>query len=506
MISRRALCLWTLAAASSPAWGQLSKESGRCTEDAIAEQQTLAKDDKADDDLKFNLQEALYTDALKVSAMLKDPKHSTHPPAYLRNCLDRKKKLMALNLDRSSPMLKASFRMLVLLGQIEEFTGRKEQALLRYRAALAREKLHFPTLRRAYDLWTAKQLEDFIQADIRQLDNKKLNEFIEQSNDFAGPILSAPDAPKELKISVLEVRAGLLQQFQREPEAMKDYARVLDVDPNHKRSLRRLAEFERTRNRPAEMRKYLERLAPLDRKDLAVQLNLLALEYRDEDAQALLTSSQAIEKVHPGNAEVRAYRGYALYKMGRGTEGEKLVREALKKDPKNKVARSALSSLHRDRAEKLKEAGQPGGALAEFAEALKLNPDDLKLRERMALFIYDFRKGESFQPADVTMKDLDRALDLLDPIVKQDYVNQGTIQVYVASAARSSSPRRGSPLCERYERDYGSAPDVEFVLDCVSCHRDASKDAKARSLLEASLKMPKYKAGNDRLFDALKKL
>jgi hypothetical protein len=123
----------------------------------------------------------------------------------------------------------------------------------------------------------------------------------------------------------------------------------------------------------------------------------------------------------------------------------------------------------------------------------------------MALLIYDYRKSENFQPIEASKKDLDHTLDLLDPLLKQPYVSQGTLQVYVAAAARSSKPHRGSAACDRYERDYGSLPDVDFVLDCASSHRDAGKDIKARTLLENALKFPRYKAGSERLFDALKR-
>lgn len=482
------------------AHAQGTQDSYHCAEDAFAEQQAIAKDETASDDVKFKLQETLLGDALKIKSAT-----TNDPPAYLRTCLDRKHKLMSLNIQRSSPALRDSFRMQALLGQIEDLNGRNEEALRHYRLALAKSPHHYPTLRRAYDAWTKKQMEDFIQADIRQLDAKRLNTFIEQSNDFAKPILAAADAPRELKISVLETRARLLSLFKRESEAMLDYQRVLEVDPNHVKSLRTLAEFERSRNRPAELRKYLEKLAPLVRNDLETQLNLLALEFRDEDAQAMLSTAMAAERAHPNQNDVQAYRGYALSKTGRAPEGEKLIAEVLKREPKNKVARATMAGFRSARAQKLKEDGQPGGALAEYTEALKLNPDDLKLRERMALFLYDFHKAENFQPAEASKKDLDRALDLLDPVLKQDYVNQGTLQVYVASAARCSTPKRGAPVCDRYEKDYGSAPDTDFVLDCAGCYRAAGNIARARALLESSMKLPKYQSGSGRLMQELRK-
>jgi protein O-GlcNAc transferase len=171
--------------------------------------------------------------------------------------------------------------------------------------------------------------------------------------------------------------AVLLHNQGKLDEAERHYRAVLELQPDHLGTLRRLAFILIQDRRFAEAAQIYERVVAIDPGDALARANfgqLLLSVGRPERALAQLEASIALK---PESAETHTNLGNALARLNRPEEALASYRRALELNPH-------LPEPHNNAGNVLSSLGRVEEAVTHFERALALNPDFFTARENLA--------------------------------------------------------------------------------------------------------------------------
>lgn len=454
------------------------------------------------DDIRMHEMNRIYGE---IGALQQEMRTNREVPAgFFKNCLARKHESFNNHLRLCTNSAAAKFDFHMIVARYFELQGRTKDALDHFARASEIDPKDYTAPYKAY----AKFMElknaqfDIAEKTPGSITDREINEVFTKGNAWLAKIADNPKAPPELKTEVYEIRARGLEAVGRKAEAMSDWKHMLEVDPNNVGALRKVAQFELARGRRAEARKYLEKLAPLAAGNAALQKELIEVQLEAEDfAAALKTAERASSKLE--DVELKAYKARALAGLERLDEATPLSKSLMKTYSKNKAVRQTQAFIHVQYGEKWMKEDMPGKALAEFNSALNLDPDNKKLRKRMATLIFEQREAAGMKPGEATRKDLDQTVKLLRPLLNDTFVEQRTVEVFIHASAHSSEAKAGVPGCSRYKDDFGSFPVIALVLECASIYREAGDKESARKILEEALEDSRFKGTTSQIASAL---
>lgn len=472
-----------------------------CDSEKIRKELNAAKDPLSDE-IRFREMDRI----VQEMTLLKNQTASSEAPSgFIRNCFQRKNEAMVAHIGYASGSTQAKFDFHFIVGQYFSVTGHAKDAFDHFSRAAQIKPEDYSSQVKSYELWSRMFSEklDVMLRSKQNISQKELDEMLSEMNRILGPLLQNPKAPVPYKVAVYAQRAEYMKILNRAPEAVADWKNILSISPSDPKALEELANFELGRNRRADARKYLEKLAPLKPTNAAVQKQLIELQLDSESyGEALTTASQAAKKI-PGDLEIRALLAQALAENGRLADAEALHKKTAAAAPKNALVRRASATLHTLKADGWLNEKLPGKALAEYQAALALNPADRKLRMKMATLLFKQRQAANFQPAQASRQDMDQARKLMDPVVDEKFVEPATLEMYVNVSAHSSDLAAGAKACDRYKADFGSFGTVGLVIDCAGAYKAASKPETARRTLEDALADPRFKGTTSRIAGAL---
>ncbi|MBS1983824.1 MAG: hypothetical protein JST16_06605 [Bdellovibrionales bacterium] len=432
----------------------------------------------------------------EISMLKKEERtNSEIPGGYIRNCMEKKEQMLLQHVSNCSSSCAAKYEYNFVLGQYFELQGLNKKAYDRYMDAARINPRDYAAPYQAFKVWEKLQSErmDIAAKGEKGLTQKDAEEVLSEITRLLQPIMQSPTAPNALRVEAYRTRAELMFRVGRLGEAMSDWRQVLTLDPKNIYALSSLASFEKQRGRKAEARQYLESLAPLSPDNFKVQQSLIELQLDAEDYTAALRTSEAVSPKFKTNPELSAMRAQALAGEGRVAEATPLAMKAYQENSKSPVIKAALAFIHLINGEKWADDKLFGKALAEYEAALALNPENQRLRKKMATLLFEQRQATNFEPREPTRKDMDRAVQLLEPLMKKDFVEQRIVEIMISAAAKSNRPALGAPSCARYQADFGSMPHVGLVVDCAKDFKAAGEHEKARKILEDALTDPRFK-------------
>jgi len=223
----------------------------------------------------------------------------------------------------------------------------------------------------------------------------------------------------------------ILGQFyftqKRLPEAEAELRLALQLDPKFAPALAAMADLQLARNNRQEAAKSYQQLAALPGYQAAYGLYL----FRSGNPDAALREFERAARENPDDQQLRTYLVAVYHAMKRTADLDRVLAEALKKNPKDSVAleqraevfleRANYSAaeadinaaarfipsapeLHYLRAQIYRLRGSPRSYRQELAETLRLAPAALPVRIELASVMIDDRDGKA-------------ALDVLDAAV-----------------------------------------------------------------------------------------
>lgn len=183
--------------------------------------------------------------------------------------------------------------------------------------------------------------------------------------------------PADLRVLTRFNFARTLQSAGRVDEAMTEYRRVLELDPNHAGSHTNLGVLAAERGERSLALRHFQSAAASAPGAARGHVNLgveLMAQQRPEEAIASFRRAVALD---PLDAGARFNLGTALAAAGRSEEAIAHLEEVVRLEPGNALARNNLGIL-------LATSGRAAEAIPHFAAALRLAPDFRDAAENLA--------------------------------------------------------------------------------------------------------------------------
>jgi tetratricopeptide (TPR) repeat protein len=461
----------------------------RC--DKAYEEAQSAKAEVISDGLIVDSLENLLVDIESLHSEFKKPKHLSNDE--LVRCLGVKVKTFANLKKKVSTKELGTFRYNMVVGKAWLITKENSEALACFNRALETTPApgDFDALNLSFEAWSRIQKEKFSDKNLSKVGVETFENFRQVSESYLARLLGHPRTPKTLKIQLLNDHIHFFERSGRGAETIVDNKRILEIDPGNIAALDRIAKYEIARGRQKEAKAALEKRVDLRPKSAQAYLSLIEILLDEEDyPKALFISTQAA-KTFPKVADLLALHAAALVANGQNPEAIRINDAVLKNNPTNKRARGTQSFILELEGDSSRKQGLPGKALSEYAKALKLAPDALRLRIKMGLMLYDFRFDSKFQPELLSKKDMDEAVRLLAPAVAKSEVKSEYLLVFAGAASHSSSPAGGAKACDRYRSEYGPLPTAKALMDCSNIYAAAQRSELAKDLMAQSLRKAK---------------
>jgi predicted Zn-dependent protease len=155
-------------------------------------------------------------------------------------------------------------------------------------------------------------------------------------------VKAAPQSAKPLHL-----RGWVLERLNNVPEAMEDYRRAVELEPDHLPARLRLAELYLETNHPLEALPHLEilRKEMPGRSDVVARLGHCRL-LRGEVKEARRLMEAAVKEL-PDDPPLLFHLGQLELQEGQAVLAEAWLRRALKADPANPIAQHSLASALR---------------------------------------------------------------------------------------------------------------------------------------------------------------
>ncbi len=435
-----ALGLTFVGFAAVPAVAQDTLEATNC-ERADSDLKRVSQ--RLDDSERQTLFDQIYSDLFQIDALRKNPTGGVSS-SYLARCLDLKRRALFLNIENASGAFRTSFDVTIKLAKLHRHFGSPKQSLEMYERALKmREDAHNVRMEYFY-LWKEQSQNRITRNSAKALSSSDFKTFLEKFNEILNPIFRDTQAPQDLRVQAYMERASLYAEASQWAHVLKDFEAVLALDPSHAEARQQLILYNCSRRILTECRKHLEKYLAYNPTNLQSTIQLLSLQYEDEDYDAILKTSFRALKQFPQNQDVMAIRGLVLAQYGRETEARQLIDAVLQSSPKNTWALRARARDLYSRANEHQKRGLLSNALKsleEASETMKLaglsnERDGLDIKERMGLMIYDFLRSKNFPNTDAARADAKRVVELLTPIFSNASKKRNTanlVEVYFHS-------------------------------------------------------------------------
>jgi tetratricopeptide (TPR) repeat protein len=213
----------------------------------------------------------------------------------------------------------------------------------------------------------------------------------------------------------------------RLPEAEAELRLALQLDPKSASALAALADLQLARNDREEAKKTYQQLSAFPGYHAALGLYL----FRSGNPEEALREFERVARENPDDQQLRTYLVAAYHSLKRTTDVDRVLAQALKKNPKDSVALEqraevflergdfaaaeadlnaaarflpSAPELHYLRAQLYRLRGAPRSYRQELAETLRLAPTALPVRIELASSLIDEKDGKA-------------ALDVLDAAV-----------------------------------------------------------------------------------------
>ena len=411
---------FAVLAASMPGFAQTDVVQTNCEK---ADEELLQVSKRLADPERKAYFEQIYSDLFQIDAVKKNPPGGVSA-SYLNRCSEIKRRALFANLENSSGSFRSSFDIITKLAKFHQHFNNPKQALEMYEHALKmREDAHNVRMEYFY-LWKEQNQKQIARNSEKSLSSSDFKTFFEKFNEILNPILRDNQAPEDLRIQAHMERASLYAEASQWAYVIKDFEAVLALDASNLQAREQLVLYNCSRKIIFECRKHLEKYLVYNPTNLASTIQLLALEYDQEDYDAVLGTSFRALKQFPDNLDILAIRGLILAQYGRGDEARQLIDSVLKKDPKNAWALRARARDLYAKSQDYQKRGLLSNALKNLEEAattmkvagLSNERDGLDITEKMALMIYDFLRAKNFSLSPATKTDAKRVAELLSSI------------------------------------------------------------------------------------------
>jgi tetratricopeptide (TPR) repeat protein len=427
------------------------------------------------------------------------------PPAFVRNCFDKKRGILKFLWDLATDSVRSRAEYFKLQGRYREVTQDNQGAHEAYRQALELDPSDFQASFKAYVTYLPIAIDKVVaarsQADIANLEKTVL----ENTDRLLVGVFRNPNTPRDLRAQAYLARAKLLQAMQREAEAVGDWKKALEADPKNFAALTQLAGFFRARNRHTEAQLYLEKLADHPSSTEAVYIDLIEYQLEREDFAGALRNAKKALRRFSQSQEVRTLMAQALAEVGRLPEAEKIA-NSLPASERSPRTRRLMAAIHQKKADLAFHKGRTSAALKEWELALEANPQDDLLRLRIVRMLYEHYRDNHFQPASAAHADMDYALKVLMPATTIAAPKPEVLRMHVSLVAQSSNPGQGDAACDKYKQVAGSFNESDLVMECVAIYKAAGKKGQARQAIEKALQNPRLKPSYGQLAEALTRL
>lgn len=220
----------------------------------------------------------------------------------------------------------------------------------------------------------------------------KAIEALDQENyEAAIPLLEQALETRQADIGIRFNLAFALTQVAQDERAIVEYETVLEAKPDLPQALSNLGVVLLRNRRPADAVPHFTKLAEL-RPDDAQPYYYLgnALAGAGEGEQAIQAFEQAIER-DPASAVTHLELGQVLAAKGDWSAAAERYREAVRLDP-------SLESMLLELADRMDEAGAGTDALGLFQEYLRAHPEEVAVRERIALLLMELKRYQEAIP------------------------------------------------------------------------------------------------------------
>lgn len=173
--------------------------------------------------------------------------------------------------------------------------------------------------------------------------------------------------------------------------ARRSYLKALSLDPNFQNAYSRLGQVEFAEGNIHKAREYYLKAIQLDPADADTYGNLAGAEYSLGNRKEARAMYEKAVEISPSDVEVRVMLGKFLLKEGEMAEARKHLEMALANSPDNL---SLLDMVGKTRI----STGDRDGAVAAFAHAAELAPQDALAQQNLAAALELGRNGKPLGP------------------------------------------------------------------------------------------------------------
>lgn len=436
------------------AWSQSDLSQTNCDK---ADAELAQVSARIDDNERRTFFDQLYADLIQIDDLRKSPTGGVSA-SYLKRCADIKTRAFFLNIENASGAFRSGFDVALKLAKYYQHFDNPKSALESYERALKmREDAHNVRMEYFY-LWKEQNQKRIMSNPAHALSSSDFKTFFEKFNELLGPIFRDANAPRDLRIQAYMERASLYAESKQWAYVLKDFEAVLALDPSNLQAREQLVLYNCSRNIVIECRKHLEKYLTYNPSNLAATVQLLGLQYEQEDYDEVLKTSFRALKQFPDNADILAIRGLILTQYGRSDEARGLIDAVLKKQPKNPWALRAKARDLYAKAQDFQKRGLLSNALKNLEDAsdtmktagLSNERDGLDINEKMAMMIYDFLRGKNFPATAATRADAKRIAELLAPIFSNAAKKKNTVHLVEPyfHALELAGSANFAPICE----------------------------------------------------------
>jgi len=431
------------------------------------------------------------------------PKPDDLPPNMLKRCAENKNEIFTALSQNSNASDQTAKKSEVLIGTYLEFQEDFERSHKHFIRAGEIDPKDPDVKVRAWRNFIAFLKSKKKTASIAN--NTELKKDVRiQIEKLLNPVIQMEASSREQRTGALKDKAESLEEIGENAEAIPVWEELLVFDPRNEKALNRTAIDSIRRNKSGQAIGKIESLIAANPNDINSQIALLKIYQGNKDFNAqVIAAKKFLPRTQ--NTDIKIFLVQGLVETGAYKEAAPLVNELLKSHGTDPIVRYAKGRMLGSEGDQKLAAGLPAGAMSLYESALKFSPHDLFLKVKMANILYEFRKSRDFQPEGSTLIEMNRALELVQDVLKQNPIKEvdGTIMVKVAS--RSATPRKAKPACDKLIEDYGSLG-PEALLPCALIYVNAGEKEKSKKLLDSAAYHNKYSAIKNEILELQRKL
>lgn len=376
------------------------------------------------DEERRELLDKLYVDLARIVEVLKAPPPEI-PKNYLTRCFENKKNAFELNIKNGSGLLQNSFDVHYKKASLLELFGNLPEALKNYELAM-KMRDDDPDIRLKYfRIWREVEANKIKNSQKSLIEQVHVSDYMRAFNQIVEPILRMDKSTVQHKITALRHRVSLNRDLAQHHLVAQDSELILRLDAADKDALEYLVLYhcDAERLNPVLCKKYLESYVPKFPENRATALQLLKLQYEGDDNSGVLLLSKKFLDLYPNDTDFMAWRGRALWKVGRIEESQALITAVLTINPNHPIALTTKAYTLFREAQDFEKRGLLSNALKNLEEALAIvrkagiqnTEPALDINEKMAFIIYDFLRTQSFADSPAARADAKRIVELLTP-------------------------------------------------------------------------------------------